>query len=563
MNRLTLLTLVPLAFALAQDPAKSPAPLPTMRSVPDPATPARVGVGITQRQLSLQEAIGMALANNLDLEIERTAVATAEQNVAAARGFFDPVFRWTPLFENRNTPVANVFQGAGGKVNDRFFSTNFNLQQRFTRWGTTGNAGFTNLRTTTTNPFANFNPTLTSQLAFNITQPLLRGLRIDRDRAELRIRQKRVNQSSVDLEARAIDVISRVEQAYYDLVGARSAVGVAEEAVAWGREQLALNQRLVKAGTLAPVEISAAEAEVQRRIDTWYSALGVVTEAENALKTLIAAESSASIWSDEIIPTDVDSRSPVADNLQEAVKVAIDSRPELRVLGVQREINSIEKELNADLRRPEVSLIGQYAMNGLAGSISSAPNPLANLNGPLNNRVNELSTQLGLAPLQPVSFGGPPEFLVGGYGSAISNLFGGRYQTVQVGAQIDFNLRNRTAGANYGQTLINEKRLRLERIRAEQNIQAQVRNALQGIETARQRIQAAEASARAAKDKLDSEIRLYQTGESTNFLVLTRQNEYSDSRRRAVVARLDYNKSIARLNQAMGATLSSNKVTFR
>jgi outer membrane protein TolC len=90
-----------------------------------------------------------------------------------------------------------------------------------------------------------------------------------------------------------------------------------------------------------------------------------------------------------------------------------------------------------------------------------------------------------------------------------------------------------------------------------------VRNALHGIQTARQRRAAAEASSRAAQEKLDSEMRLYQVGESTNFLVLTRQNEYADSRRRVVVADLDYNKSVARLELALGMTLESYKITLK
>jgi outer membrane protein TolC len=178
--------------------------------------------------------------------------------------------------------------------------------------------------------------------------------------------------------------------------------------------------------------------------------------------------------------------------------------------------------------------------------------------------LNELSTRLGLQPIPVSNLGGaPPDFLVGNYGTALGNLFGGRYQSFQVGLSIDFNFRNRAAGANYSQTLINEKRIGLEKARAEQTIEAQVRNALQGITTARQRIAAAEASARAAKEKLDSEQRLYQTGESTNFLVLTRQNEYADSRRREVVARLDYNKSISRLQQAIGTTLSTHQISIK
>jgi HAE1 family hydrophobic/amphiphilic exporter-1 len=163
-----------------------------------------------------------------------------------------------------------------------------------------------------------------------------------------------------------------------------------------------------------------------------------------------------------------------------------------------------------------------------------------------------------------MSFGGPlPDFLVGGYGAALSNVFSGRYQTFQAGLALDLNFRNRTAESNLSQSVIAERRLRLEQARLEQAIEAQVRNAMQALETARQRITAAEASARAAKDKLDSEIRLFQSGESTNFLVLTRQNEYADSRRREVVAHLDFNKAVARLRQALGTTLQAHKVVLQ
>jgi HAE1 family hydrophobic/amphiphilic exporter-1 len=434
------------------------------------------------------------------------------------------------------------------------------LRQKLQDWGTTGFLEFNSQRLTTTNPFTSFNPAISSVLAVGITQPLLRNFRIDRERAELRIRQKNVDLAGVDLQNRAIDVVSRTQQAYYDLIAAREAVTVAQDQVGWGREQLAINQRLVNTGTLAPVEISAAEAELERRVDTWYASLAVVTEAENALKSLIAPERKASIWGDQIVPVDEKLLEPTTQDLREAIDRALATRPELQGLTVRTGINDVRKELAADQRKPEVNAIAQYSMNGLAGSIGSTPNPFANLNGPIYDRLNQLSAAQGLAPIAPANFGSVPPALVGGYGTTLSNLFGGNYQSFQVGVSIDFNLRNRAADAQYGQTLIDEKRLRLERARAEQIIEAQVRNALQGIETARQRIAAAEASSRAAKEKLDSERRLYQTGESTNFLVLTRQNEYADSRRRALVARLDFNKSVTRLDQALGATLSSHGI---
>ena len=89
-----------------------------------------------------------------------------------------------------------------------------------------------------------------------------------------------------------------------------------------------------------------------------------------------------------------------------------------------------------------------------------------------------------------------------------------------------------------------------------------MRGSLQALETARQRIEAARASERASVEKLDSEVRLFQTGESTNFLVLTRQNELLDSRRRVVGAALLYNKAVARLDQAIGATFQVRGITL-
>lgn len=536
---------------------------PVMRAVPDPAAPPRVGVGITQRRLTLAEVVEMALSNNLEIDIERTNRDTAAQNVTAARGFFDPAFRWTPLFVTDNQPVASVLQGAGGKLTSDNLTNNFQFRQRLPKWGTQPFVSFNNLRQTTNNPFVSFNPTLTSALAVGFTQPLSRGFRIDNERAELRVRIRQVDLAGVDLETRIIDIITRAEQAYYDLVAAREAVGVSQDQVSLGREQLAINQRLVDAGTLAPVEISAAEAELQRRIDTWYSSLATVTEAENNLKSLISPERQASIWNDELIPTDDGLSEPSTQDLRDAIGTALKRRPELRAVTVRTGINDVQKELNGNLRKPQLDLVAQYSLNGLAGRLSNTPNPFANSNEPIYTRLNQLSASQGLAPLIPGDFGSVPGSLLGGYGTTLSNLFGGNYQTFQVGFTVDFNIRNRTANANYGTSLINEKRLKLERIRTEQLIEAQVRNALQQIETARQRIAAAEASSRAAKEKLDSERRLYQTGESTNFLVLTRQNEFADSRRRAVVARLDFNKSVARFDQALGTTLSKHRISVR
>jgi HAE1 family hydrophobic/amphiphilic exporter-1 len=543
---------------------KLPALLAILAPLLSAQAPARVGVGVIERKLTLAEALESALKNNLDIEIERTGVAVSQQALRAAQGAFDGVLRWQPGLESRNTPTSSVLFGADGKLVERFHRQNFSWLQKLDWNGFSFHADFDNSRESTTNPFVSLNPYVTSRLVLGFTQPLLRNRETDRERTEIKLRSRQIDISEADLELRVIDVVTRVEQAYWDLVAARQDVDVKAENVNWAREQLAQNKRMIDSGTLAPVELSAAEAELERRLDTYYSSLTALTEAENNLKLLIAGGRQQPVWNDAIIP--VEERTvdfAASDDLDEAVRAALTRRAELRQLGLRVDSNEVEKKLAANQVKPQVNLVANYINSGLAGSMNAGDNPFSASNVALYTRVNQLSAQGGLPPISPPSFGGTPQGLIGGYGSTLSGLFGGNYQTFQVGLAMDWNPRNRAAHANLSQTVIAERRLRLERDRLEQAIAAQVRNALQAIHTARQRIVAAEASARAAREKLDSETRLFQTGESTNFLVLTRQNEYSDSRRRVVVSRLDFNKAVARLRQAIGTTLEAHKLAVK
>jgi len=524
--------------------------------------PARVGVGVVEKKLTLSQAIEAALKNNLELEIERTSVATAEQGLKAAQGAFDGIFRWQPLVERRNTPTSSILFGAQGKLSENFHNQNFSFLQKLPSHGSSLQAEFLNGRQTTNNPFVGLNPTLTTQFLVSFQQPLLRNRQIDRDRAELRIRSKQIEISRSDLELKVIDIVTRTELAYWDLVAARQDVKVKADGVEWAQEQLARNTRMIESGTLAPVELSAAEAELERRRDTYYASIGVWTEAENALKTLVAPHRDDGLWSDGIVPTDERALDPPpSDDLRQAVAVAVRQRPELQGVELRRQSNSVEKALAEDQIKPQVNLVANYTNSGLAGTQApSDNNPFSQSNAATAQRLNELSARAGLAPLSPPTFGSAPPGLLGGYGSALSNLFGGNYQSFQVGLAMDWNTRNRAAQALLSQTVIAGRRLELEKTRVEQAVAAQVRNAVQAIQTARQRILAADASARAAKEKLESETRLFQAGESTNFFVLTRQNEYTDSLRRSLVARLDWNRAVARLQQALGGTLTVHRL---
>ncbi|MBI3680736.1 MAG: TolC family protein [Acidobacteria bacterium] len=530
--------------------------------------PPRVGIGITQTKLSLEEAVEMALGNNLEIEIEKTNQTSAHQAVRSARGFLDPVFRWQPLLETRNTPTSSTLASATGKISEHLTAQNFYYRQRLAGHGLFFHADFENTRQSTNNPFVSLTPFTMPRLVAGFTLPLLRDARTDRERTELVVRRKQVDVSDVQFEMKVIDVVARVEQAYYDLVAVRADLEVNGESVALAQDQLERTKRLIASGSLAPVELAAAAAELERRKDNYYSTLALLAQAENALKQLLAGGRQQEIWKDELVPTSGQRTAmpaAAASNLQDLVNQAVGRRVELRALDRRTEINDSQKELARNQIKPQLHLTAAYVSYGLAGNVLETSNPFSGFAQILSERVNALSQQAGLRPLPAISIGGggpPPEF-VGGYAASLGNLFSGRYPTFQGSLTFDWTIRNNTAQANLAQTAIAERRLHLERKQAEQAIEAQVRNALQSIETSEQRIAAAEASARAAKEKLDSEIRLFGTGESTNFLVLTRQNEFSDSRRRVVLATLEFNKSVARLEFALGNTLDQHRIRLR
>lgn len=548
-----------------QQPAVPPPPAYGEESREAVLKAERVGVGAEEKRLTLLDALQLALKNNLEIEIERLGIDTALTATKQAKGVFDPIVLWTPSYAKRNTPTANTLFAADGKIVETEANMNFGVRQKTSFQGVGLGVDFTNQRFSTNNPFTALNPSYIPRLTFAVTVPLWRYRDTDNERAQLKIRLKQESQSRADFETRAVDTITRTEAAYWDLAAAVEDAIVAEYGVRLAREQHERNQRQVNAGTLAPVELSASEAELQRRIDSYVSAIGVITIAENNLKTLLLPGETDPMWGVRFTPVDRRSADATVTNLGEATRSALAQRPELRSLTSRFEQNEEQKKLAVSAGKPQVNLAAGYTNTGLAGTaVPGAGSGFLGALQPYFTRINDLSTIAGLPPVPPPATGGGgvPPSLIGGYGSALSNLFSGSYQSITAGVTVEWNPRNRSAEATYEQAVINERRLQLSRKQLEQFIVAEVRGSLQALETARQRIQAARSSERAANEKLESEIRLYQTGESTNFLVLTRQNELLDSRRRVIGAALLYNKAVSRLDQAIGATLRVRGITL-
>ena len=526
----------------------------------------RVGVDMNRQQpLSLREALAMALENNKDIEVARENVRIAEFDLRGAQGAYDPRFSTSAFYERVENPIASFLSGGqNGSTIQIDYTATARLEGQSPVLGGNYRLDFSSIRLTTNNQFTALSPQYPTALTFTYTQPLWRGLKIDNSRRQIEIARKNLSLTDAQFRQRAIDTITNVQRAYWDLVFALRSLQVQRDAVSTARSQLEHNKRLVNEGQLAPIDVVAAEAQISTYEQGVFSALEGVSRAENNLKNMIAQNQKAQIWSASIVPSDPVELTVPEVTLPDALKTAMENRPELQQSNVLQEINKIDQRYYKDQTKPAVDLVGTYGVTGLAGAVSSnVVNPFTQSSLLVRQRVDELSSIAGLEPLPVIP---PQQFspdLLGGYGQSLQNLLANRYGTARVGVQISLPLRNRTAEAQLGRSLVEGERLGTQREQLEQTIQVDVRNALQAVRSSEARLRAAAATREANEQQFASEQRKLDAGQSTTFLVLERQTALTESRGQEVKAQTDLNKAIADLQRATGNALRVNSIVVR
>lgn len=573
------------AHAFAQEatpspPASEPQPTPPveMPSDPPPIAPnfkaqerplpsaERVGVDVTnQTPLTLNEAIALALQNNNDIDGSRIDVEIAEYRLTAARGVFDPFLVSESYYENRVTPTSSSIGGAGqnGAIKQTDATVGLSLGGFSPFAGGSYQLDFSSTRLMTNNQNATLNPQFPTSLIFTYTQPLRRGLQIDNNRRNIEIAKKNLSLTDAQFRQRAIEVISQVEQSYWDLVFALRNLQVQIDAVRQARTQLESNQRLVEKGVLAPIEIVAASSQVTTFEQNVFTAQEAVTRAENSLKTLLLPDRKAELWSRPLTPiTPINLEAPRVP-VEQAISAAIQNRPELAQLQTSAEINQIDTRFFRDQTKTQIDLIGTYTGVGLAGTAVQSNQNATSSNSILRARVNELSVLAGLPLLDTNTSTAPPPNLIGGYTKSLSNLFTQDYPTYRIGIRVGLPLRNRVAESNLGESLAMGRHIQNQRAQQEQLIEADVRNATQTLRSAEARLSAAAATRSSGEQLYDSEQRQFRAGTTTVFLVLQRQTDLLAARGREIQAQTDLNKAIADFQRATGNTLEANHISVR
>lgn len=563
----------------AQEPLRDPV-IPPFQPRPLPPVPSlnRLGVGSETLPLSLNDAIKRALENNNDIEVARDDVRIAETQLRALEGVFDPIFAITPTYDKRISPQQSSL-GGGSVTSTTTYSFNPSVVKQFGRGGGNYFLTFASDKTNTSNSFSLLNPFYSSNLSLQFTQPLLRDRSIDNNRRQIRIQRKRLDQSDADFRQRTIDVITRVQQAYWELVFALRDQQNQLSNLNLSRESLRNIEAQIAAGARAPLERAEVLTEVANRETALLSSIQAVAIAENNLKLLIFKEPGMPEWSAQLTPTETPKFDTTPVNLQDALKAARDNRPELRRLRLQNEINQIDLTYFKNQTKPRIDLVGTVALTGLAGTAVRtvvAPtqgtlvplisgDPLQDPSAFLFDQIRAIQAAQGLpvavSPLiEPDQTAELNSTLIGGYGQNLRNLFSGDTRNIRVGVSIQFPFKNKTAEANLAGARIQREQLQATTRSQEQIIEVDVRNSAQAVESARLRVLSAREARTNAEAQLEGEQRLYQVGRSTTFLLFQRENALANARASELRAETDYNKALADLQRATSTTLRANNV---
>ncbi len=489
--------------------------------------------------LSLAEATRSALEKNNALSVERQNLVQADAAVTGARGAYDLFWTAEGRYRDHTDPVNSVFSGAPeGELAPTAaagtISTSFS--QLLPTGGTVSlSTGWS--RDTTNAVYTILSPAYSTFAGISLRQPLLQNLTIDPAREAVRIAVGQRGETEAQLRASVADIVTRVDSVYWTLVAARRNVASLESAVELAQRQLDETKSRVEAGVLGETDIAQPTAERERRMGLLALAHQAVVRAETDLKTLILADPADPTWAAEIRPIDDPDAVFEQPDIDAALASARLKRPELAAAEAQRTVAEVVVAARKSDVLPRLDLVAAYARNGLAGSA----NPDAeNFNG------------------EPLVV--PPP-LLGASGRSYGTISENRFPDYAVGLAFSLPIQNRTAKANLA---ISKSQLEQSIVNLQstgQQVEAEVRNAFSALRTERQRVLAARSGLEAAQIQLYAEQERFAVGLSTNFLVLTRQNELTQARVTETDALTDYRKAATGLARATGVLLERRNIT--
>jgi outer membrane protein len=483
------------------------------------------------RRISIDDAVALALENNLDLQVERINPQVQDLSIAQVRTGYTPTFQTDINWNDQTQPPASLLAGNASQIVGNNAQYNFGFGA-LNRWGGNYNLSWNNTRATTNNIFTNFNPQLAANISATYSQPLLRNFKIDGTRQQLLVSQKNREISDVQVK-QSIALTSRnVKNAYYDLTYAVGNLNVQRQSLELAQQSLKDNRARVEIGTMAPIDIVQAEAEVAQREESVILAEAAISRAEDRLRALVFNPSAPDFWRLRIEPTERVQFQPRPVDTEGAVANALQNRTDLSQSRKQLEANDVNIRFFKNQTLPDVNASLTYFSQAIGGT-SFIRDPTTGFPGTIVGQFEK------------------------SYGSTLGTMFSGDFPTWTLQMQVSYPIGQANAEASLARARLQDQQSRKQLQSQELQVATQIREFARQVQTNTKRVEATRASRVLAERRLEAEEKKFQAGMTTSFLVFQAQRDLNQARNNELQALVDYVKSTVDFEAAQEAPLQS------
>jgi outer membrane protein TolC len=494
-----------------QQPAQSPAPQ----------------AGMVKR-LSVDDAVALALEQNLNLQVQRLDPQLQDLAILQTKTAWTPVVSSTISNRSSTSPVQSILAGAEDQLVNENFGAAVQASQLLP-WGANYNVSWSNSRFKSNSVFDSPNPLLQANVSANYTQPLLRNFRIDGTRQQLLVSRKNREITDVGLQQTVLATTRAVKNAYWDLVFAYENLKVQQQSLEVSRESLKNNKSRVQIGTMAPIDIIEAEAEVARNEEAVIVAEAAIMGAQDALRQLVLDPKEPEFWATTFEPTEQPAFRDVAVDVDGAVRNAVERRTDLVSMRKNLEASDINIRYFRNQILPDLNLQAGYGLTGQGGTVFDFSDGFPPI--PLSATTTE-------------------------YGSVLSRMFNNDYHNWSLLLTVGYPIGRSAAEAGLARARVSYAQSQLQLRSMELAVATQVRAVGRQLNTNRKRVDATRASRQLSERRLEAEQKKFAAGMSNNFQVIQAQRDLAQARNAELQAILDYNRSVIDFDVVQQAPLS-------
>jgi outer membrane protein TolC len=485
-------------------------------------------------RISIDDAVRLALEQNLSLQVQRLDPQIQGLNIDLIKTAWTPVVSGSLSNASATSPVSSFFAGATNALTNERFGTAVQADQLLP-WGANYNVTWNNTRIKSNSVYDSPNPALGSGLSGSYTQPLLRNFKIDSTRQQLLVGKKNQEMTDVQLRQTVITTVRQVKYAYWTLAYALENLKVQQQSLDIARESLRNNKSRVGIGTMAPIDIVEAEAEVARNEEAVIIAEAQITRAEDALRALIFDPKNPDFWSTTFDLTDPPAFRAQDVDLDAAVKRALENRTDLVNMRKSLEATDINIRYFKNQILPDLNVRAGYGLTGQGGTSYTFSDTF---------------------PPVPISI------VDNGWGSVYSQMFSNDFHNWSLAVTVGYPVGRSSAEAALARAKVSYAQDQLQLRSLELTVATQVREVARTLNTNRKRVDATRASRDLAQRRLDAEQKKFQAGLSTNFLVIQAQRDLASARNAELQAILDYSRAVVDFETVQEAPVAGGGISL-